>query len=167
MAAGRTVATSEGRGRPCCQSRHMAVAFSLQLQHINSSLQSVYIHAALGGDGPRWQPLNGSGCHALLARRQLEKVLEGGNGDGGIQLRPDGSSACTSAVERLAAATMEQHRCKIRCETEQNGSERTHKHSVRPVSTRFLLNYEAKRWSKANFFFINEIPIFRRSWRYH
>ncbi len=27
--------------------------------------------------------------------------------------------------------------------TDRNG----HKHSVRPVSTRFLLNYEAKRWS--------------------
>jgi hypothetical protein len=49
-----------------------------------------------------------------------------------------------------------------RSKTDRNG----HKHSVRPVSTRFLLNYEAKRWSKANFFDINEIAIFRRSWRY-
>jgi hypothetical protein len=31
---------------------------------------------------------------------------------------------------------------------------------IRPVPTRFLLNYEAKRWSKANFFYINEIAIF-------
>ncbi len=28
------------------------VAFSLQLHNINSSLQSVYVHAVLGGDGP-------------------------------------------------------------------------------------------------------------------
>ena len=47
------------------------------------------------------------------------------------------------------------HECKIRCETEQNGSERTRNTPIRPVSTRFLLNYEAKRWSKAKFFFIS------------
>jgi hypothetical protein len=44
--------------------------FSLQLHNINSSPQSVYVHAVLGGDGPRWQPLNGADHHALLARRQ-------------------------------------------------------------------------------------------------
>ncbi len=32
---------------------------------------------------------------------------------------------------------------------------------------RFLLTYEAKRWSKAKFFYVNEIAIFRRSWHYH
>jgi hypothetical protein len=57
----------------------------MHLHNINSPLQSVLVHAVLGGDGPRWQPLNGAGRHALLTRRQLESVLEGGNG--GIQLR--------------------------------------------------------------------------------
>jgi hypothetical protein len=57
--------------------------------------------------------------------------------------------------------------CKIRCETEQKRIRTDTQHAVRPVSTRFLLNYEAKRWSKADFFYINEIAIFRRSWRYH
>jgi hypothetical protein len=63
-----------------------AVDFSLQLQNINSSLQSVYVHAVLGGGAPRWHPLNSADRHALLARFQLERVLAGGNGDGGIQL---------------------------------------------------------------------------------
>jgi hypothetical protein len=51
--------------------------------------------------------------------------------------------------------------CKIRFETEQNGSERSGKdtqHAIRPVSTRFLLNYETKRWSKANFFISMKSP---------
>jgi hypothetical protein len=46
-------------------------------------------------------------------------------------------------------------KCKIRLETEQNGSERSGtdtQHAVQSVSTRFLLNYEAKRWSKAKYF---------------
>jgi hypothetical protein len=50
---------------------------------------------------------------------------------------------------------------KIRIETEQNGSERSGtdtQHAVRSVSTRFLLNYEAKRWSKANFFISMKPP---------
>jgi hypothetical protein len=50
---------------------------------------------------------------------------------------------------------------KIRFETEQNGSEQSGtdtQHAVRSVSTRFLLNYEAKGWSKANFFFISMKP---------
>jgi hypothetical protein len=37
----------------------------------------------------------------------LESVLEGGYGDGGIQLRPDDYSARLSAGKRLAAATAE------------------------------------------------------------
>jgi hypothetical protein len=84
-------------------------AFSLQLNNINSTLQSVYVHAVLGGDGPRWHPLNGADRHALLARCQLERVLAGGNGDRGIQLRPDGGGA-SSAGGWLAAATEERHR---------------------------------------------------------
>jgi hypothetical protein len=35
----------------------------------------------------------------------LESVLAGGNGDGGIQLRPDGGGASSSAGEKLAVAT--------------------------------------------------------------
>jgi hypothetical protein len=83
--------------------------FSLQLHNINSSFQSVYVHAVLGGDRPRWQPLNGADCHALLAGRQLERVLTGGNGDTGIQLRPDSGGATSSARKQLAAATAERH----------------------------------------------------------
>jgi hypothetical protein len=50
--------------------------------------------------------------HALLARRQSENILAGSNGDGGIgdgsiQLRQDGGSACLSAGGRLTAATAE------------------------------------------------------------
>jgi hypothetical protein len=79
-----------------------AVAFSLQLHNINSSLQSVYVHAVLGGGGPRCQPLNSADRHALLVRRQSERVLAGGNGDGG-GVRP-------SAGRQPAAATAERHR---------------------------------------------------------
>jgi hypothetical protein len=67
-AARRIDATSEDGGRPCRQSQCMALAFSLKLQHINSSLQSVYVQTVPGGDGLRWQPLNGADYHALLAR---------------------------------------------------------------------------------------------------
>ncbi len=81
--------------------------FSLHLHNINSSLQSVLVHAALGGGGPRWQPLNGTDRHARQARRQLESVLAGGYGDGGIQLRPDDYGARPSAGKRLAVATAE------------------------------------------------------------
>ncbi len=83
------------------------VGFSLHLHNINSSLQSVLVHAALGGDGPRWQPLNGTDCHALQARRQLESVLAGGYGDGGIQLRLDNYGARPLAGKQLAAAMAE------------------------------------------------------------
>ncbi len=85
------------------------VAYSQQLHNINSLLQSVFVHAVLGGGGPRRQPLNDSDSHALLARRQLESVLAGGNGDGGIQLRPDGGGAPPSAGKRLAVATAGRH----------------------------------------------------------
>ncbi len=61
-----------------------SAGFSLLL-HNNSLLQTVIVHAVLGGCGPRWQPLNETDCHALLARRQLESVLAGGNDDGGIK----------------------------------------------------------------------------------
>jgi hypothetical protein len=87
----------------------MAVAFSLQLHNINSSLQSVYVHAVLGGGGPRCQPLNSADCHALSVRRHSERVLAGGNGNGGRQLRPDGGGVCPSAGRQPAAATAERH----------------------------------------------------------
>ncbi len=64
--------------------------------------------------------------------------------------------------------------CKIRFETppkrsktDQNGGERTRNTLYNPSRCGFLLNYEVKRWSKENFFYINKIAIFRRSWRYH
>ncbi len=77
----------------------------MQLHNINSSLQSVPVHAVLGGGWPRWQPLNGADRHALWARRQLESVLACGYGDGGTQVRPDDYGARPSAGERQAAAT--------------------------------------------------------------
>jgi hypothetical protein len=51
--------------------------------------------------------LNGADRHALLARRQLESVLAGSYGDGGIHLRPDDYGARPSAGKQLAAATVE------------------------------------------------------------
>jgi hypothetical protein len=39
---------------------------------------SKYVHAAFGGGGPRWQPLNVAGRHDPMERRQLESVLAGG-----------------------------------------------------------------------------------------
>jgi hypothetical protein len=109
MAARQIVATSKGRGSHCRQSCRMAVAFSLQLQHINSSLHSVYVHAVLGGDGPRWQPLNGADRHAILVRRQSERVLAGGSGDSGRQLQPNSRGVRPSAGKEPAAATAERH----------------------------------------------------------
>ncbi len=44
-------------------------------------------------------------CHALLASRQSESVLAGGNGNGDIQLPPDGSGAHLLSGKQLAAAT--------------------------------------------------------------
>jgi hypothetical protein len=97
-------------------------SFSLQLHYVNSLQQSVYIHAVLGGDGPRWQPLNGADRHALLARRKSERVLAGGNSDGGIQLgiqlQQDGSGAHSSARKRQAVATAERHRFSTAMDTE-------------------------------------------------
>jgi hypothetical protein len=107
-AARRMVATSEGGGRPRRQSRpERRWFFQRRLHNINSSLQSVLVHAVLGGGWPRWQPLNGTDSHALWARCQSERVLAGGYGDGGIQLRPDDYGARPSAGGRLAAATAE------------------------------------------------------------
>ncbi len=83
--------------------------FSLPL-HNNKQIATIstIVHAALGGDGPRWQPLNGPGRHArLMARRLLESVLAGGKGDGGIQLRRDDDGAHPSAGKQLVAATAE------------------------------------------------------------
>jgi hypothetical protein len=106
-AARISAAISAGGGRPSRQFHQNGAGFSLLLHNINSSLQSVPVHAALGGGGPRWQPLNDTDRHALWARRQLESILAGGYGDGGIQLRPDNHSARPSAGEQLAVAAAE------------------------------------------------------------
>jgi hypothetical protein len=107
MAARRIVATSGGGGHPSRQSRRERRWLFFTFTQHNSSLQSVIVHAVLGGDGPRWQPLNSAGRHPLLAKRQLESVLAGGNGDGGIQLRRDDDGARPSAGKRLVAAMAE------------------------------------------------------------
>jgi hypothetical protein len=73
----------------------------------SSLLSSVHIHAVLGGGGPKWQPLNVAGRHALFTRHQLESVLAGDNGNGGIQLRLDENGACLQTGGRLMAATAE------------------------------------------------------------
>jgi hypothetical protein len=58
MAAWQTVATSEDGGRPRRQVSPLGLwLFFAFTQHKQSSY-TVYIHAALGGDGPRWRPLN-------------------------------------------------------------------------------------------------------------
>ncbi len=58
MVVWRTVTTSEGEGRPCRQvSLFGPWLFFAFTQHKQSSY-TVFIHAALGGGGPRWQPLN-------------------------------------------------------------------------------------------------------------
>jgi hypothetical protein len=84
------------------------VAYPMQLHNINRPLLSVFVHAVLGGGAPRQQPLNGTDRHALQARRQSESVLAGGNGGGGIQLRPDSGRGRPLAGKQLAAATAEQ-----------------------------------------------------------
>jgi hypothetical protein len=58
---------------------------------------AAHIHAALGGGGPRWRPLN-------VAVASSEWQDAGGDpgrrlGDGGIQLRPDNGGASSSAGE--------------------------------------------------------------------
>ncbi len=104
MAARRIVATSAGGGRLVASLAQTGVGYTQCLHNKSPLKNSVHVHAVLGGDGPRWQPLNGSDRHALKARRQSESVLAGGNGNGGIQLRPDDDySARPSAEERLAA----------------------------------------------------------------
>ncbi len=79
--------------------------FSLLL-HNNSLLQTVIVHAVLGGCGPRWQPLNKTDRHAIWARRQLESVLAGGNDDGGIKC--DRTTA--ALVHRLGSGWRRQRR---------------------------------------------------------
>ncbi len=57
MSAWRTVTTSEDGGHPCHQVLPLRLwLFFAFTQHKQSSY-TVHIHAALGGDGPRWQPL--------------------------------------------------------------------------------------------------------------
>jgi hypothetical protein len=104
----------EGRGCTCHQSRPVRQWLFPCSYTTNSLLQSVYVHAVLGGGGPRWQPFNGADHHVLLARRQSERALaggngdsgngDGGNGDGGRQLRLDDSSTRPLAGTRPAAA---------------------------------------------------------------
>jgi hypothetical protein len=50
----------------------------LILRTLLFALPSKYVHAAFGGGGPRWQPLNVAGRHDPMARRQSESVLAGG-----------------------------------------------------------------------------------------
>ncbi len=53
-AARRMVATSAGGGRPCRRSRPLWRGFLIaNTQHKQSVVQSVAVHAVLGGDGPR------------------------------------------------------------------------------------------------------------------
>ena len=53
-AARRTVAASAGGGRPCRRSRPLWRGFFIaNTQHKQSVVQSVAVHAVLGGDGPR------------------------------------------------------------------------------------------------------------------
>jgi hypothetical protein len=79
--------------------------FSLLL-HNNSLLQTVIVHAVLGGCGPRRQPLNETDRHATWARRQLESVLAGGNDDSGIKC--DRTTA--ALVHRLESGWQRQRR---------------------------------------------------------
>jgi hypothetical protein len=59
--------------------------------------------------GPGGSLSMGPGRHArLMARRQLESVLAGGKGDGGIQLRRDDEGTRPSAGKQLVAAKAEQ-----------------------------------------------------------
>jgi hypothetical protein len=62
MVARQIVATSDGGGRHWRQSRHTEWFFLFS--GLFSTLLSAYIHAAFGGGGPRWQPLNVAGRHA-------------------------------------------------------------------------------------------------------
>ncbi len=53
-AARRTVAASEGGGRPCRRSRPLRRGFFIaNTQHKQSVVQSAAVHAVLKGDGPR------------------------------------------------------------------------------------------------------------------
>jgi hypothetical protein len=70
----------------------------------SSLLSSVHVHAALGGDGPRWQPLNVADHHAQLARCQSESVLAGGNGNSSTKLWLDDNGARLLAVGWLLVA---------------------------------------------------------------
>ncbi len=58
MAAWRAVATSEGGGHPCRQVSSFRMWQLLAYTQHNQSSYTAHIHAALGGGGPRWQPLN-------------------------------------------------------------------------------------------------------------
>jgi hypothetical protein len=100
-----------------------------------------------------------------LARRQLESVLAGGNGDGGIQLRPGGGGASSSAGERLAVATAEWHRLWTAmgsrfCTFDHLHSFLKFLHSA-PFTFCFFLSYFVKFLHSANFYlyFLN-LPIF-------
>jgi hypothetical protein len=94
-AARRIAATSEDGGHPCYQSRHMAWFFLISLKTVHYNLQYMFmLPLELMGPG-------GCCCHTLLARLQSESVLASGNGDRGIQLRPDARISVYSAFYYL------------------------------------------------------------------
>jgi hypothetical protein len=62
---------------------------------------SVIVHPALGGDGPRWQPLNVA--VALSVGKAPVWFLAGSNNDCVEQLGPDDIGVCLSAERWLAA----------------------------------------------------------------
>jgi hypothetical protein len=72
----RIVATAYGGSHHWCQSC-LPVWFFL-FSVLFSTLFNTHVHAAFGGGGPRWQPLNVTGLHALMVRCQSESVLAGG-----------------------------------------------------------------------------------------
>jgi hypothetical protein len=61
------------------QSRHMAWCFfsSVFFSTYVCTFSSTHVHAAFGGGGPRWQPLNVAGRHGPMVRCQSESVLAG------------------------------------------------------------------------------------------
>jgi hypothetical protein len=58
MAVWRTVATYEDGGHPCRQVSSLRLWLFLAFTQQKQLSYTVHIPAALGGDGPRWRPLN-------------------------------------------------------------------------------------------------------------
>ena len=97
--ARRMVATSEGGGRPCRQSRpsRRGLFHSQYTTQTDSTVISISSRSCCPW---RWW--------AQVTASQ--RFLADGNGDGGIQLRPDDCGASSSAGERLAVALAVWHR---------------------------------------------------------